>query len=94
MALVFGLTTAYMLAEAVGGFLTGSLALIADAGYMLTDAGALRLALFAISYAERPATTEKTFGFYRAEVLAAFSNAALLLLISIYICMKQSSRPR
>jgi cobalt-zinc-cadmium efflux system protein len=92
MALVFGLTTAYMLAEAAGGFLTGSLALIADAGHMLTDAGALGLALFAMSYAERPATAEKSFGFYRAEVLAAFSNAALLLLISIYILYEAIKR--
>ncbi|HWR14983.1 MAG TPA: cation diffusion facilitator family transporter [Terriglobales bacterium] len=85
MALVFGLTTTYMLAEGITGFLTGSLALVADAGHMLTDAGALGLALLAMSYAERPATHDKTFGFYRAEVLAAFSNAAILLLISIYI---------
>jgi cobalt-zinc-cadmium efflux system protein len=92
MAFVFWLTTAYMLAEATGGFLTGSLALIADAGHMLTDAGALGLALFAMSYAERPATAEKTFGFYRAEVLAAFSNAALLLLISIYILYEAAKR--
>jgi cobalt-zinc-cadmium efflux system protein len=85
MALVFGLTTAYMFAEGLTGFITGSLALVADAGHMLTDAGALGLALLAMSYAERPATPDKTFGFYRAEVLAAFSNAAILLLISIYI---------
>ena len=92
MAIVFGLTTTYMLAEAAGGFLTGSLALLADAGHMLTDAGALGLALFAMSYAERPATAKKTFGFYRAEVLAAFSNAALLLLISIYILYEAIKR--
>lgn len=92
MALVFGLTAAYMVAEAAGGFISGSLALIADAGHMLTDAGALGLALFAMSYAERPATAEKTFGFYRAEVLAAFSNAALLLLISLYILYEAFQR--
>ena len=57
--IVFSLTTGYMLAEAVGGLLTHSLALLADAGHMLTDAGALGLALFAIRFAERPATTRK-----------------------------------
>jgi cobalt-zinc-cadmium efflux system protein len=85
MTFVFVLTTAYMLAEATGGIVTGSLALLADAGHMLTDAGALGLALLAMKYADRPATQDKSFGFYRAEVLAAFSNAAGLLLISVYI---------
>lgn len=85
LSIVFGLTTTYMLAEAIGGLLTGSLALLADAGHMLTDAGALGLALFAIRYAERPATSKKSFGYYRAEVMAALVNAAVLLLISIYI---------
>jgi cobalt-zinc-cadmium efflux system protein len=85
LAIVFVLTTAYMLAEAIGGLVTGSLALLADAGHMLTDAGALGLALFAIQYAERPATLQKSFGYYRADVLAALVNAAVLLLISFYI---------
>lgn len=85
LTIVFGLTTSYMLAEAIGGLLTGSLALLADAGHMLTDAGALGLALFAMRYAERPATLQKSFGYYRAEVLAALANASVLLLISIYI---------
>src|SRR5579883_3319272 len=71
LIVVFGMTTAYMLAEAIGGQLTGSLALLADAGHMLTDAGALGLALYAIRYAERPATPQKSFGYYRAEVIAA-----------------------
>jgi cobalt-zinc-cadmium efflux system protein len=83
--IVFSLTTGYMLAEAVGGLLTHSLALLADAGHMLTDAGALGLALFAIRFAERPATTEKTFGYLRTEILAALGNALALLLISFYI---------
>lgn len=85
LTIVFGLTTSYMLAEAVGGLLTGSLALLADAGHMLTDAGALGLALFAIRYAERPATPQKSFGYYRVEVMAALANAVVLLLISFYI---------
>lgn len=92
--MVFGLTTAYMLAEVVGGVLTRSLALLADAGHMLTDAGALGLALFAIRYAERPANLQKTFGYYRAEVLAALANAVVLLLISIYILYEAWQRVR
>ncbi|MGE0405134.1 MAG: cation diffusion facilitator family transporter [Candidatus Korobacteraceae bacterium] len=79
------LTTGYMLTEAMGGIITGSLALIADAGHMLTDAGALGLSLIAISFAERPATPQKSFGYLRAEILAAIVNAAVLLLISAYI---------
>jgi|SRR5579883_2010588 cobalt-zinc-cadmium efflux system protein len=85
LIVVFGMTTAYMLAEAIGGQLTGSLALLADAGHMLTDAGALGLALYAIRYAERPATPQKSFGYYRAEVMAALANAVVLLLISFFI---------
>ncbi len=82
---VFAMTTAYMLAEALGGVLTGSLALLADAVHMLTDAGALGLSLLAIRFAERPATPQKTFGYLRAEILAAFINATALLLITGYI---------
>lgn len=85
LAIVFGLTTAYMVAEAVGGLLTNSLALLADAGHMLTDAGALGLALLAIWFAGRPATQRKTYGYYRAEILAAFANALVLLFILAYI---------
>ncbi len=85
LAVVFAMTTAYMLAEALGGVLTGSLALLADAGHMLTDAGALGLSLHAIRFAERPATPQKTFGYLRAEILAAFINATALLLITVYI---------
>ena len=83
--IVFSLPTGYMLAESAGGLLTHSLALLADAGHMLTDAGALGLALFAIRFAERPATQEKTFGYLRTEILAALGNAVALLLISFYI---------
>lgn len=85
LAIVFGLTSAYMLVEVVGGLLTNSLALLADAGHMLTDAGAVGLALFAIWFAERPATREKTFGYYRMEILAALANAVVLVFISAYI---------
>jgi len=74
-----------MIVEAIGGYLTNSLALIADAAHMLTDAGALGLALIAIWFAERPPTSNKTFGYYRTEILAAFINALVLLIISFFI---------
>ena len=92
--IAFLLTSTYMFAEAIGGVLTGSLALLADAGHMLTDAGALGLALFAIGYAEGPATPQKTYGYLRTEILAALANAVALLLISGYILYEAWSRFR
>lgn len=82
MQWVLGLTTVYMLAEVVGGIITHSLALLADAGHMLTDVFGLALALFAIWFAGKPATPERTFGYYRAEILAALANAVVLFFIS------------
>lgn len=80
-----GLTLTYMVAEVVGGLLTGSLALLADAAHMLTDAGGLALALLAIRFGERPATPQRTYGYLRAEVLSALANAVVLLLLTVYI---------
>lgn len=85
LALVLGLTSAYLAVEVAGAFITGSLALLADAGHMLTDVGGLALALFAIWFGQRPATPEKTYGYYRTEILAALANAAVLFLIAGYI---------
>ena len=79
------LTLTYMMAEVVGGLVTGSLALLADAAHMLTDAGGLGLALFAIRFAERPATPQKTYGYLRTEILSALANAVVLLVLTIYI---------
>ena len=79
------LTAGYLVAEVVGGILTNSLALLADAGHMLTDVGGLALALFAINYARRPATPQRTYGFYRMEILASLVNSVGLVLLSIYI---------
>lgn len=76
------LAIAYMLAEAVGGWISGSLALLADAGHMLSDAAALGLALFAVWIAGQPASSRRTFGYHRAEILSALVNAAALLAIS------------
>lgn len=80
-----GLVVAYMAAEIVGGLVADSLALLADAGHMLSDAGSLSLALFAIWIARRPPTPEKTYGYYRTEILAALANGVALVLISLFI---------
>lgn len=85
LIMVLALTALYMVAEAVGGWLTGSLALLADAGHMLADVAALTLALVAVWFASRPATPSKTFGYYRLEILAALVNGVALVLISLLI---------
>ena len=83
--IVFGLTTGVMLLEFAGGMLTRSLALLADAGHMLTDVAGLALAVAAIRFARRPATPDRTYGYYRVEILAALSNAVVLIGISLFI---------
>lgn len=85
LKITFALTFGYFLVEVIGGFLTNSLALLADAGHMLTDVGGLALALFASWMTMRPATPNKTYGFYRVEILAALANAVVLFGISFYI---------
>lgn len=85
LAAALALTVTLMVVQAVGGLLAGSLALVADAAHMLTDAGGLALALLAIRIAARPATPEKTYGYLRAEILSAMANAVVLLLLSGYI---------
>lgn len=79
------LTFVYMLAEAIGGYYTNSLALVSDAGHMLTDVAALALSLLAIRFASRPATPRKTYGFYRLEILAALANGITLLGLALFI---------
>lgn len=85
LAIVLGMTAGFMIVEAVVGFLTDSLVLIADAGHMLTDVAGVGLALGAIWFAQRPANLRKTYGYYRAEILAALLNALLLLAVAGYI---------
>ena len=92
LKLALGLTAAYMFVEAVGGWLANSLALIADAGHMLTDVAALSLTLAAIWFASRPATAKKTFGYYRLEILAAFVNGIALVLISLFVIYEAFER--
>ena len=85
------LTGGFALVEAVGGWLAGSLALLSDAGHMATDAAALGLALFAQWIARRPPSPRASYGYARAEVLAAFVNALALLLLVAFICLLYTS---
>ena len=74
-----------MVAEVIGGIMSGSLALLGDAGHMLVDALALGLSLFALTIARRPATPTRTYGYHRVEIMAALANGTTLVLVSIYI---------
>jgi len=94
LVIVLALTTTYLIAEVFAGLLTHSLALLADAGHMLTDVAGLGLALMAIQFAERPATPERTYGFYRVEILAALANSVVLIGISVYILYEAYHRFR
>jgi cobalt-zinc-cadmium efflux system protein len=85
MLVVLSITAGIMIIEIIGGILANSLALLSDAGHMLTDILALGLSLAAMRFARKPPTPAKTFGFYRLEILAAFFNGMLLLIISFYI---------
>jgi cobalt-zinc-cadmium efflux system protein len=81
----FGLTGSFMVAEALGGLLTGSLALISDAAHMLTDTVALAIALLAIRLGKKAADRRRTFGYSRFEIIAAAFNAGMLFIVAIYI---------
>ncbi|MFA5074311.1 MAG: cation diffusion facilitator family transporter [Nitrospirota bacterium] len=83
--LAFSITMLMMIAEIIGGIISNSLALLSDAGHMLTDNLALILTFIAMKFASRPATERKTFGFYRLEILAALLNGVILVLISLTI---------
>jgi cobalt-zinc-cadmium efflux system protein len=85
LAIALAITLTFLIAEVVGGLLTGSLALLADAGHMATDAAALVLALFALWLARRPPTPRRSFGLARAEILAALANAAALIAVTFYV---------
>jgi cobalt-zinc-cadmium efflux system protein len=85
LSLVLCLTALYMVAEVIGAWWTGSLALLADAGHMFTDVAALILALTAVWFGSRPATSKKTFGYYRLEIIAALVNGVALVVISLFI---------
>jgi cobalt-zinc-cadmium efflux system protein len=92
--IVFAVTSTFLVVEVVGGLLTNSLALLADAGHMLTDVAGIGLAVFAIHLASRPTTRERSFGFYRVEVLAAVINAVILFGVAIYVLIEAWQRLR
>lgn len=92
LAIVAALTGGFMVAEAVGGVLSGSLALLADAGHMLTDFASLVLAWFAARIARRPADWRRTYGFDRFSVLAAFVNGLALFAIALWITVEAVGR--
>jgi cobalt-zinc-cadmium efflux system protein len=85
MSIALGINVAMLLAEAVGGVITGSLAVLADAGHVLSDVGAIGLALFAAALAGRPAGGRMTFGYQRSEILAALANGLLLVAVALAI---------
>lgn len=92
LIIAFGLTAAYMVVEFVVGFAVNSLALISDAAHMGTDVLGLGMALAAITLAARPATSQRTYGFYRLEVLAALANGVLLFAVAGYVIFEAIMR--
>jgi len=92
LTLALVLAASYMLAEVAGGLWTGSLALLADAGHMLSDVFALSLSVFAFRLARRPATPQQTYGHHRTEILAALVNGLLLAGVAVYILSEAVAR--
>jgi len=92
LSFALAITAAYTVVEAVGGIFTGSLAVLADAVHMLSDNVSIALALFAAWLASKPATPERTFGYKRAEVLAALANGVLLVALAIWILVEAAMR--
>ncbi|MGE8351276.1 MAG: cation diffusion facilitator family transporter [Pseudomonas protegens] len=90
--MALGLTGSFMIAEVIGAFVTGSLALLSDAAHMMTDALALAISLVAIQVAKRPADRKRTFGYARFEILAAAFNALLLFVVAFYILFEAWQR--
>jgi cobalt-zinc-cadmium efflux system protein len=92
MGIALAINVGLFLAEAIGGFLTGSLAVLADAGHLLSDVGSIVLALIAARVASMPAAGQRTFGYQRSEVLAALVNGLLLVAVSIAIAIAALGR--
>ena len=92
LGLVVGIAGTVFVAELIGGLLSGSLALLADAGHMLTDSTGLIIALIATTLAGRPATTARTFGLQRVEVLAALTNGLLLVGVAVWVLLRAIDR--
>jgi cobalt-zinc-cadmium efflux system protein len=92
LAVVLGISSAILVVEVIGAVISGSLALLADAGHMLTDVVGLTLALVAAVLIERPATSRRTWGYRRAEILAAAAQAAVLLAVGIFVVVEAIRR--
>lgn len=92
LIVTLGIAVAIMVAEVLGGFISNSLALLSDAAHMLVDALALGLAFFAISIASRPATSQKTYGYHRVEIMVAFINGSILILLTLFIFYESYQR--
>jgi cobalt-zinc-cadmium efflux system protein len=92
LLIALSITVLMMVVEVIGGLLSNSLALLSDAGHMLTDNLALLLSFFALKFATMPATERKTFGFYRLEILAALLNGIVLVVLSLYIIYQAYQR--
>src|SRR5215469_17711213 len=92
LKIALAITATFLVAEFLGALYTNSLALLADAGHMLTDVAALSLSLFAIRFAGRRATPRMTYGFYRVEILAALVNGVFLVLVALYIFYEAYTR--
>ena len=88
LVVVFAITVAVLLVEVAGAALSGSLALLADAGHVLADGTGIGLALLAVRFAARPATAQRTFGYYRVEILAAVVNAVLLFGVAGFVLVE------
>jgi cobalt-zinc-cadmium efflux system protein len=92
LIIVVFMTAGFMVLEFVGALITGSLALMADAGHMLTDVAALSLSLFAIWFSTRPVTRKKSFGFHRTEILVALVNGVAIVVIAVMIFIEAIHR--
>jgi cobalt-zinc-cadmium efflux system protein len=92
MWIALGINAGMLVAEAIGGALTGSLAVLADAGHLLSDVGAIGLALFAAALAVRPAAGRLTFGYQRSEILAALANGLLLVAVAVAVAIAAFGR--
>jgi cobalt-zinc-cadmium efflux system protein len=92
LKLVLLLTSAYFVIQIIVGFKIGSLAVISDAGHMLIDSAGLVMALLAISFTQKPATPARTYGFYRAEILASLLNSIFLILLAVFITFEAFQR--
>lgn len=94
LKVVLAMTATFMVVEFVGGWLSNSLALMADAAHMLTDVAALSISLFALWFAQRPATPRKSYGYLRTEILAALINGAALIVLALFILIEAWRRLR